>query len=339
MEQEHPTGPCRTGRGLILGKFMPPHRGHEFLVNFARSYVRDLTVLVCSLGRELICGELRYRWMREIASGARVVHLTDEVPQEPHEHPDFWTIWRELIVRVEPQPIDFVFASEDYGWKLAEVLGAQYVPVDHARRMVPVSATQIRNDPLQHWEMLPECVRPHYVRRVCLFGPESTGKSRLAERLARRFNTVHAWEYARPLLDFRNGVCDEHDIPRIARGQLATEDALARRANRVLFCDTDLLTTVIWSETLFGACPEWIRNLANQRRYDLYLLLDVDVPWVSDGQRFFSAESERKRFFERCRGELERDQRPFQIIGGTWNNRFEAACDAVAALLNVASPA
>ena len=97
----------------MLGKFMPPHRGHVYLVDAARRQVDSLTVLVCSLQREPIPGELRHRWMRELfaGSGVQVVHVTDEVPQEPAEHPDFWSIWQELIRRHVPRPIDRVFAS------------------------------------------------------------------------------------------------------------------------------------------------------------------------------------------------------------------------------------
>src|SRR5688572_12742104 len=101
----------KRGRGLVLGKFMPPHLGHLHLVEFARSWVAELVVVVGTLAREPIPGELRHRWMKELAPWAKVVHLTDENPQDPSEHPDFWEIWRASLKRVVPEPIDWVFAS------------------------------------------------------------------------------------------------------------------------------------------------------------------------------------------------------------------------------------
>jgi NadR type nicotinamide-nucleotide adenylyltransferase len=175
-------------------------------------------------------------------------------------------------------------------------------------------------------------VRPYFIKRVCVFGPESTGKSTLARDLAVRFDTVYVAEFARGLLDPKQGVCHASDIPLIARGQAAAEDALARRANKVLFCDTDLLLTTIWSDVLFGDCPTWIRTTAQQRQYDLYLLLDVDVPWVDDQQRYLPYA--RQEFFDRCRQALESHQRTFVVIHGNWTERFEQACRQVQQLLD-----
>lgn len=318
---------------MILGKFLPPHRGHQWLIEFARAYTRRLTVLVCTLEREPIPGGLRFEWVQAMCPGVRCVHVTEDLPQAPADHPDFWSIWRGVVRRYVPHEIDCVFASEDYGWKLAEVLDAEYVPVDHERKVVPVSGTAIREQPMRYWRYLPEPVRPYYLKRVCLFGPESTGKSTLAERLAAHFQTCYAWEYARPLLDFKDGRADYADIERIARGQLATEAALAGRANRVLLCDTDVLTTTVWSDVLFGRCPPWVTRAAEQQRYDLTLLLDVDVPWVDDKQRFISRPSERRAFFERCRSALERAGRRYEILSGPWNQRERRAIELVEALI------
>src|SRR3954464_12879435 len=111
--------------GMLLGKFMPPHLGHVYLVEFAQRFVDHLTVVVCSLPSEPIPGSLRFAWMRELFPAANVVHLTDDLPQEPCQHPDFWQLWHDSLLRVVPGRPDFVFASEDYGWKLAEVLGGR----------------------------------------------------------------------------------------------------------------------------------------------------------------------------------------------------------------------
>ncbi|MBF0291229.1 MAG: AAA family ATPase [Nitrospinae bacterium] len=321
----------KTGTGMILGKFMPPHLGHQYLVDFARNYVDGLTVIVGTLASEPIPGELRHRWMREMFPDVNVYHLTDDNPQYPHEHPDFWRIWHDSIRKAIPVGPDYVFASEDYGWKLAEVLGAKYVPVDHLRELVPVSGSDIREDPMNNWRYIPTCVRPYFARRVCIFGPESTGKSILAKRLAERFDTVYAAEYARGMLALQDDKVFYDDIPRIARGQMASEDSMVKQANRVIFLDTDLITTTIWSDVLFGDCPQWIKDEAERRRYDLYLLMDVDTPWVDDPQRF--APDNREEFLGRFERELASRGRPYVKISGSWDERLERAEIAVDALL------
>lgn len=149
--------------GLILGKFMPLTKGHCYLIEAGLRQCNLLTVLVCTLSREPIDGALRYAWVRATFPQARVVHVTDEVPSYPHEHPDFWQIWRALIARYAP-PIDLVFTSETYGDRLAAELGARHILVDLDRRAVPISATQVRADPLAHWEYIPEAVRPYFLK-------------------------------------------------------------------------------------------------------------------------------------------------------------------------------
>ncbi len=322
--------------GMVLGKFMPPHLGHRYLVDFARHYCDNLTVVVGTLAAEPIPGQLRYRWICELfaGSGVEVVHLDRELPQEPAEHPDFWDLWQQALLPLVPSPLDYVFASEDYGWKLAEVLGARFVPVDISRSVLPVSATLIRNDPIKHWDYLLPCTRSHFVRRVCVFGPESTGKSTLARDLADHFRTVHVPEYARTLIETQDGRIELEDIARIAQGQSSSEDALAAAANKVLFCDTDVLLTTIWSQWLFGECPAEVTELARRRDHDLYLLTDVDVPWVDDVARYFP--EQRRSFFDSCEAALCRSQRRYVVLRGTWEERFRVAVDEVDRLL--ASP-
>src|SRR5204863_4000120 len=88
----------RSGSGLLLGKFLPPHLGHCYLADFARNFVDRLTILVCSIAAEPIPGRLRYQWMRELfAADCDVVHVTEELPQEPADHPDFWPIWTRAL--------------------------------------------------------------------------------------------------------------------------------------------------------------------------------------------------------------------------------------------------
>lgn len=324
----------RPKRGLVLGKFMPPHLGHRYLVDFARAYVEELTVLVCSIEREPIPGSLRYQWMKRLFPYCNVVHVTDEVPQAPEDHPDFWPIWRALLRREMPEGFDIFFSSEPYGERVAAEMGAQHLPVDPDRRVAPISASQIRGAPLRHWDMIAPPARPYFLKRLSIFGPESTGKSVLAERLGAHFGTAYVPEYARTYLDPRDGRCSPSDIELIARGQMAAEAAVAEYARKILICDTDVLLTSLWSRMLFDECPEWIDETAAAQPYHLTLLTDIDAPWVDDGQRYFPDAERRRRFFALCEDALERSGRRYLRLSGGWEARFQAARAAVEALLD-----
>ena len=169
----------RYDTGLVLGKFLPLHRGHMHLIDEARRQANHVTVLVGTLAAEPIPGVLRYRWMQELYPDLNVQHLTDENPQYPHEHPDFWAIWTRSIRRFIPTGPDAVFSSEAYGDTLAACLGAEHVLVDLDRTTVPVSGTAIRADPYRYWDFLPACVRSYFVKKVALIGPEATKKKTL----------------------------------------------------------------------------------------------------------------------------------------------------------------
>jgi HTH-type transcriptional repressor of NAD biosynthesis genes len=150
--------------GFILGKFMPVHRGHMHLIEVARQRVSHLTVLVCSLEREPIPGRLRYRWVKALFPTVDVQHFAEDVPQYPHEHPDFWDIWLGVVRRYVPSGPDLVFTSESYGDRLAEVLGAQHVCVDLRRELFPVSGSRVREDPQACWALIPPQVQAYYRR-------------------------------------------------------------------------------------------------------------------------------------------------------------------------------
>jgi NadR type nicotinamide-nucleotide adenylyltransferase len=269
--------------------------------------------------------------MTELLPAARVHHLRDENPQDPSEHPDFWRIWRESLERVLPEPVDVVFASEPYGARLAVELGARFVPVDLTRAALPTSGSAVRADPLAAWDELPRVVRPYFVKRVCVMGPESTGKTTLAAQLAGELRTAWVPEYARAYLAHHGPVLSLSDFTPIARGQVASESALARAARRVLLCDSDALTTALYAEALGGAVPPEVQDLAAQGRYDLTLLTAPDVPFVDDPLRYLP--KGRDAFFERCVQELTARGRAYVVLRGSWAERADAARAAVATLL------
>jgi NadR type nicotinamide-nucleotide adenylyltransferase len=175
------------------------------------------------------------------------------------------------------------------------------------------------------------------VKRVVLFGTESTGKSTLAERLAERFGEPWAEEFVREFWEIKQGQIAAEDLGTIALGQLANEDNAAAAARRVVFLDTDLLTCTLWDDVLFpGACPPWVRVEAEERAREvaLWLLCDTDVPFEPDPQRSFPDAESRARGRKIWREALERRGLPFVEIGGNWAERERRAVEAVQTLLD-----
>jgi NadR type nicotinamide-nucleotide adenylyltransferase len=320
-----------VSRGFILGKFMPPHDGHVFLCETARALVDELTILVCWLDDDPIPGPKRLEWMRELFPACRVLGHGAPVPQAPGDHPDFWPIWRDVVTRAHPEPIDLVFASEAYGERLAAEVGAHFHPVDPGRQAFAISGEAIRADPWLHWRHIPAPVRPHFARTICLHGAESTGKSWLAPRLADHFRTVYVPEYGRIWCETFGTDLAMADLIAIARSHDAMTRAALRSCNRRLILDTDPLMTSVWADMLLGERDPWFDGWTETA--DLYLLLDIDLPWRDDGTRLFGGEAERRRFHELSRAELERRGVRWAPIGGEGEARFEAAVAAIEELL------
>ena len=174
------------------------------------------------------------------------------------------------------------------------------------------------------------------MKRVVVTGSECTGKTTLAGDLARQFGTVCVAEYAREYLDRKVATTglplDERDVEPIARGQIAAEDRGAATAKGLLVLDTDLVSTTVYARHYYGACPTWIDQAARDRRGDLYLLCDIDVPWVADSVR--DRPHHREHIHALFVEALDTLGAPYVLIRGSWAARLTTAVAAVSEVLD-----
>ena len=175
------------------------------------------------------------------------------------------------------------------------------------------------------------------VKKVCIIGPECTGKTDLSQQLAAHYKTGWVPEYARGFLNKLNRPYVLGDLLQIAHGQMRLEQEWAYETNQVLICDTNLITLKIWSEFKFGQCPEEIRRHHAASTYDLYLLTYIDVPWEDDPQR--EHPDKREHFWQLYKKEVEDSGVPFVQIGGNRDQRKAAAIAAIDKLLATVNPA
>jgi len=169
------------------------------------------------------------------------------------------------------------------------------------------------------------------MKRISITGPESTGKSWLAEQLAWHYHTAWVPEYAREYLTVTAGTYQYEDILKIAQGQMAQEAMAARKDHPMLFCDTDLLVTRIWSDVRFGKVHPWIEEQMAAHRYDLYLLCNVDLPWEYDPLR--EHPDRRQDLFNQYHALLEELKFPYAIVSGLGEQRLASAIRAVETML------
>jgi len=171
------------------------------------------------------------------------------------------------------------------------------------------------------------------VKRVCILGAESTGKSSLAAALAERYDTVWNPEYGRPYTQIgrpAGAPWTGAEFVHIARIHCWYEDFLATLADRVLFSDTDAFTTAVFHEVYLGAPAEGFEDLV-ARSYDLFVVCGLDVPWRHDGIREF--EEQREWMHDRYLARAEESGRPWLLAEGSPERRLERVASAVDAVL------
>jgi NadR type nicotinamide-nucleotide adenylyltransferase len=166
-------------------------------------------------------------------------------------------------------------------------------------------------------------------RKVVIIGPESTGKSTLSQALARELHTVWVPEYAREYLEAREDSYQESDLLEIAKGQIRTEDEYLARANDTLICDTDLNVIKVWSEHNYRRCNRWVLEQIAERRYDLYLLTYIDIPWQDDPLREHHEDNMRRYFYEQYRDIVMHSGVKWADVRGDMTARLSTALHAV----------
>ena len=174
------------------------------------------------------------------------------------------------------------------------------------------------------------------MKKIVVLGPESTGKSELCRNLAAHFKSSWVKEYAREYLETTNGNYSFADIERIAMGQLHSEDLaeqISKDKQNTLFIDTDLYVVKIWSEFIFNRCENSILKGIASRRYDLYLLCNIDLPWMPDEFREQPDIRQRQKIFCMYKDALINQHVPWVEISGHGKSRTTMAIQAVESIL------
>lgn len=295
--------------GLIVGKFCPLHKGHEYLIETAQAACDTLVIISYANPSHPNCAsDNRRQWLNALFPNA-VALVVDNAwlrhenshgwPSLPHDdasekiHREF-TAW--LCHDILGHTPDVVFTSETYGDGFADALG-DYVTkatgklhnvthhcLDLKRSHVPISGTAIRHAPFENRHYLSPVVYRSFVKTVLFLGGESTGKSTLAKGLAERMNTQYVTEYGRTLWEERGGQLKFEDMLIIAQTQLEHQKQKMQDADKWLFCDTSPLTTMFYSQAMFGKVDDELKRLADTA-YDFVFLCDADFDFVQDGTR------------------------------------------------------
>lgn len=317
---------ARRTVGVTVGKFYPPHLGHLHMIRSAAARVDQLYVLVGDRPGQTIAADQRARWLAIDSPGNVTVLVTpDDIPEanEP---------WAERALEVLPQSPDVAFTSEPWGPGWAKAMGATHIGVDPERETFPISATALRQDLRSNFEWLAPAARVDLVPRVVLAGAESTGKTTLAEALARHFQTTWVPEYGRQYWHGRRHLAGRgwhtDEFGHIARSHHQMADGLARHASGgLLVLDTDALVTNVWHHRYCGGPDPALAEVARRHRPDLYLVAAPDFEWVQDGTR--ESHDQRDEMHRLTLEMVAASGSAYELLNGSREERMATAISAI----------
>lgn len=334
--------------GMYGGKFLIVHQGHVSAMIRASTMVEELHVMIThdeeyekefyfkGTTMKPIPFHQRLRWWNELTKDLPHVKVHAISEKQTGEFSD-WEQGAESIKEAIGKEIDAVFSSEpEYGAHFEKLYPkAEHIILDAERRTYPVSATQIREEgAMKHWGIIPHVVQPYFVRKIVVVGTESAGKSTLVKNLANLYNTSYVEEYGRKFYENIGAeIAVESDFPKIAFEHKYHEEEQAKRANKLLFIDTEANVTQYFSWAYLGYEQPVLDQVADLQDYDLWLFLEPDVKWVDDGMRSFGDQSIREQNNAYLKRLLDKRDIRYHSISGDYNERLEQAIELVDGVL------
>lgn len=314
-------------KAFVFGKFLPFHKGHEAMINFALTKCDFLTVLACCSDKENIPATTRQKWIEKTFETHKKIEVKtfnyseNEFPNTSVSSQEVSKIWSAKFKEFFPD-YDLVITSEEYGNYVASYMGIEHIPFDIPKQLFPVSATAVRNDLFTNWEFLPDSVKPNFAFKVVILGTESTGKTTLSERLAQYFNCTSVTEIARDLIENSN-TFEFDDLHLVATEHAKRIDTAILGKSPLIIIDTDIHITKSYANFVFNKALEVENEIYNSNKADLYLYLNNDVKFVQDGTRL--SESDRDLLDLSHRKILTQHNIDIVEITGDWEQRFEQA--------------
>lgn len=220
----------RFKHGLVIGKFLPVHNGHCYLIDMAQNSTQTLSVLLCSLPSEAIRGALRVTWLKALYPQITLYHITTADKDAQRDKPHAVQIWAETIRNTITDAVDAVYSSEAYGYALARHLNATHIAVDRKRAVVPISGSVILSHPHKYHHYLPPLVQRYFLRRIVIATSNADRDRHIAQRLAKIYRACFVRSASSHRVPMRQDGMHTHAVP--AYGERAN---LIRNAHRIVF--------------------------------------------------------------------------------------------------------
>jgi HTH-type transcriptional repressor of NAD biosynthesis genes len=328
-------------KGLFVGKFVAYHKGHQHYINKFAANCEKLNLVLCSNTRtDKVHYSIRKKWIEDDLNSGLVnaknkidFHLSLEDHITPY--PDGIKEWCRHIENLVGK-VDVIFGNDDYVRECAREFGAYYCSPDQQRNSFNISSTKIYTSGLKYYDFLAEVSKPYFNKKVLLVGPESTGKSTLAKKLAVYFKGKYIEEYGRSYEEFMikkyNRPCtqwgqDDYEFIAQRQNEMITE--ANDKPSKLLFVDTDALITQIYYQLYLNTdASNKIDKIIKSQNFDLIMFLDhQSTEWVHDGLRFLADDEQRQNVGKLIQEKFREYGREYITLNNSqgYEQRFEEA--------------